>query len=692
VADAGRAADPDAPPGAADRTDLRREARERPRADLIADLLRRQPLLAAVNLAVGALAAGALAGVVDGAALAAWAGYMALAQLARLALHLRYRDRPLALDLVPRLAGWLVVCSALSGVGWGAFGFCFDGGDDRTAQVLVPFVLAGMSAGAITALPLHPPAFVAFVTPALLPYLARLVADADRLSAFMAAMTVVYLAAIGIVALQLHRSLRRAAKLHWRNMRLVGRLEGSRRELERRVEQRTAELRAANAALVGEVAQRRRSEQRVRHLLAHDTLTNLPNRLLLLDRLNQALARARRYGGVVAVLAFDIDRFKEINDNFGHPAGDAVLRELAARIRGVVRATDTPARIGGDEFALVAPDLADARGAVSLAEKLLAACDAPVDAGGQHLPVAVSVGVALFPDHGQEADDLLTGADLALYAAKAAGRGRWLMFSADMRAASQARRRLEAQLREAVPQGQLRLVYQPRFALDDNRVVAAEALLRWQHPELGPLSPGDFIDVAETSGLIREIGRWVLRDACRQARRWRDQGWPVRVAVNLSAVEFRQPDLPDQIRETLDAAGLEPSLLELEITESAYMDQRAEGLEDELRRVKDLGVRLAIDDFGTGYSSLAYLRWVPFDILKIDRSFVTNMVEDQRDEAIVRTIVTLARHLEKTVVAEGVEKGHQLSALRRLGCHEAQGYLLGRPSPAEAITGLLAAA
>jgi len=221
--------------------------------------------------------------------------------------------------------------------------------------------------------------------------------------------------------------------------------------------------------------------------------------------------------------------------------------------------------------------------------------------------------------------------------------------------------------------------------------VAAEALLRWQHPERGPLSPPDFIGVAEASGIIREIGHWVLRGACEQARRWRDQGIPVRVAVNLSAVEFRQPDLPDQIRAVLDEVGLEPSLLELEITESAYMDQRAAGLEDELRRVKDLGVVLAIDDFGTGYSSLAYLRWVPFDILKVDRSFVTNMGEDQRDEAIVRTIVALARNLDKTVVAEGVEKPHQLATLRRLGCHEAQGYLLGRPAPAEAVSGLLAA-
>jgi diguanylate cyclase (GGDEF)-like protein len=668
----------------------RYEARLRPSIELLEGLLKRQPFLAGMNIAIGALAALALSGAVPTAWLLGWLACLLASQAPRFALLARYRRRVEGLDRRSALGFWLTAASAVAGVTWGLFGLLFDGFGHPT-QILVPFMLAGMAGGAMTALPSHPPAFLAFVLPALLPYALRLLCAGDRASLLMSATVLVYIAATSAVALELNRALRQAARLHWSNTRLVTRLERSRRELERRVEQRTAELQAVNDALVGEVDQRRRSEERVRHLLAHDPLTNLPNRLLLLDRLHQALARARRYGGTVGVLAFDLDRFKEVNDTYGHPVGDAVLRELAARVRALVRATDTPARIGGDEFALVAPDLADAGGAIRLAEKLLAACEPPVEVGGFSLPVAISVGIALFPDHGREVGDLLTGADIALYAAKAGGRGRWSIFSSDMRAAAQSRRRLETQLKEAVPGGQFRLVYQPRFALEDNRIVAAEALLRWQHPERGPLSPPDFIGVAEASGIIREIGHWVLRGACEQARRWRDQGMPVRVAVNLSAVEFRQPDLPDQIRAVLDEVGLEPSLLELEITESAYMDQRAAGLEDELRRVKDLGVVLAIDDFGTGYSSLAYLRWVPFDILKVDRSFVTNMGEDQRDEAIVRTIVALARNLDKTVVAEGVEKPHQLATLRRLGCHEAQGYLLGRPAPAEAVSGLLAA-
>ena len=260
-----------------------------------------------------------------------------------------------------------------------------------------------------------------------------------------------------------------------------------------------------------------------------------------------------------------------------------------------------------------------------------------------------------------------------------------------MHAALQERRRLALDLQQACERGQLRLAYQPRFALTDRRLVAVEALLRWDHPELGTLPPAQFIAVAEGSGLIREVGRWVLNTACAQSRAWRDAGRPLCVAVNLSAVEFRQPDLPEQIRRSLAHAGLEPDLLELEITESACMDPESDALEPGIAEIKRLGVRLAIDDFGTGYSSLAYLKWLPFDVLKVDRSFVNNIDGDPRDEAIVTTIITLARRLEKTVVAEGVENSRQLEALARLGCHEAQGFLLGRPVPPEAIDALLAA-
>ncbi|HEX6014860.1 MAG TPA: bifunctional diguanylate cyclase/phosphodiesterase, partial [Geminicoccaceae bacterium] len=415
-------------------------------------------------------------------------------------------------------------------------------------------------------------------------------------------------------------------------------------------------------------------------------------RLLLLDRLAQGLARSRRFGTRTAVMALDIDRFKDVNDAFGHPAGDRLLRELAQRVRATIRATDTAARIGGDEFALVAPDLADAQQALTLAERLLGACRAPFDVGEGRLQVAVSVGVALFPEQGQDADTLLRAADAALYDAKAGGRDRIVLYSQAMHASLQERRRLELELRQAPARRQLRLAYQPRFAIADGRLTGVEALLRWDHPEFGKLPANRFIAAAEASGLIRELGGWVLDAACDQCRRWRDAGHRLRVAVNLSAVEFREPGLPARIGRALARVDLEPELLELEITEGACMDRESEALESGVAEIKRLGVRLAIDDFGTGWSSLAYLKWLPFDVLKVDRSFVRNLDGDPRDEAIVTTIVTLARHLEKIVVAEGVENQRQLDALGRLGCHEAQGFLLGHPSRPEAIDVLLAAA
>jgi EAL domain-containing protein (putative c-di-GMP-specific phosphodiesterase class I) len=305
--------------------------------------------------------------------------------------------------------------------------------------------------------------------------------------------------------------------------------------------------------------------------------------------------------------------------------------------------------------------------------------------------VTISIGAAVFPEHGRDADALLRAADAALYLAKGAGKDRVALYSQALHSAQEFRRRVEAELRHAAERGEFGLVYQPRFDLVTRRLIAVEALLRWRHPEFGDLPTDQFIAVAEASGLIGDIGRWVLGAACDQGRRWRDAGHPIRIAVNLSAVEFRHPNLPLQIAAALAQAGLDPSLLELEITESAYMEREADKPHPGVEEVRRLGVRLAIDDFGTGWSSLAYLKWLPFDVLKIDRSFVRNLGDDPRDEAIIATIVTLARQLDKTVVAEGVETERQLQALRRLGCQEAQGFLLGRPTPPEAIADLLAA-
>jgi diguanylate cyclase (GGDEF)-like protein len=656
---------------------------------LLDDLLGRQPLLALINTVVAVLAATVISGSGRNLAVLTWLGLFLLAQAARVALWLGVRRRASA--IAPRLAAWLTLTSGLAGLAWGAAGVLFGGDAGPVQAVFVPFVLAGMAAGSITALPGHPAAFFTFLWAALLPYALTLAASPDAVGRAMALLALLYAIGLSVVGAQVHRTLRRAAELHLQNASLVGRLDEARQGLEATVADRTVELRAANEALSREVAERRRSEERVNHLLAHDPLTGLPNRLLLFDRLSQALTRSQRFGTRTALMVFDIDRFKDINDGYGHPAGDRLLRDLAQRVREVIRATDTAARLGGDEFALVAPDLTDRQQPLLLAQRLMEACRPAFDLGEGRLPVSISLGAALFPDYAQDADSLLRAADLALYAAKAGGRDRFVLYSETLQAIQQDRRRLEVELRRAPERGQLRLAYQPRFALADRRLMAVEALLRWDHPEFGRLPTDRFIAVAEASGLIREIGRWVLDTACEQSRRWRDAGRPIRVAVNLSAVELRQRNLLAGIRRSLDRTGLEPALLELEITESACMERDGDAIESGIADVKRLGVRLAIDDFGTGYSSLAYLKWLPFDVLKVDRSFVRNLGEDARDEAIVTTIITLARQLDKIVVAEGVESPRQLETLRRLGCHEAQGYLLGRPAPPEAIDALLAA-
>ena len=656
---------------------------------LLRDFLDRQPLLALINVVVATLTAAVLASTVSYPAAMAWLLAMLLAQASRVAAWVCLRsDAAMAGRRAP---GLLTLASAVTGLVWGAAGVVLARPDAPPASILVPFVLAGMSAGSITALPAHPPAFFAFIWAALLPYTLRLGLSPELLSRTMAAITVLYAVGLSAVGWQVHRTLRRAAELNLQNATLVHRLDDARQGLESTVATRTMELRVTNAALLREVAERRRSEDRVRHLLAHDPLTNLPNRLLLVDRLEQALARSTRYGSKTAILIFDIDRFKDVNDSFGHPSGDRLLSDLARRVLAAVRGSDTVARVGGDEFALVAPDLGDGAETTHVAQRLLDACRPPFDLDEGRVHVTISIGAAVFPEHGQDADSLLRAADAALYLAKGAGKDRVALYSQALHSAQEFRRRLETELRHAAERGEFGLAYQPRFDLMTRRLSAVEALLRWRHPEFGDLPTDQFIAVAEASGLIGDVGRWVLGAACEQGRRWRDAGHPVRIAVNLSAVEFRHPNLPAQIAGALTRADLDPSLLELEITESAYMDREADKPHPGVEEVRRLGVRLAIDDFGTGWSSLAYLKWLPFDVLKIDRSFVRNLGDDPRDEAIIATIVTLARQLDKTVVAEGVETERQLQALRRLGCQEAQGFLLGRPTRPEAIAGLLAA-
>src|SRR4051794_29857443 len=443
-------------------------------------------------------------------------------------------------------------------------------------------------------------------------------------------------------------------------------------------------------SLVEDITEQVVALEDIHRLAHHDTLTGLPNRVLLQDRLGQALARVRREGDGVAVMLVDLDDFKGVNDTLGHVAGDRLLRLVAGRLGGAVRASDTLARLGGDEFAIAQPGLRAPESAAVLARKLLAALAAPFVLGGHELHVAASIGVALFPGDGRDADGLLKAADLALYRAKQEGRGRFRFFEAAMDAEARRRRRVERELRQALGRGELTLVYQPQLDLATGRIEGVEALARWDHPERGPVPPGEFVPVAEASGLIMPLGAWVLREACRQAAAWRREGLALTMAVNVSPAQLRHPDGLEAVGEALRASGLEPGVLGLEITEGVLMETFGRAADEVLRGLAARGVGLAIDDFGTGYSSLAYLRRLPARRIKVDRSFVRGIGADPEDEAVVRAIVTLGHALGKAVVAEGVETEVQLAFLRELGCDAAQGFLLARPQPAVEVRQLLA--
>jgi diguanylate cyclase (GGDEF)-like protein len=434
-----------------------------------------------------------------------------------------------------------------------------------------------------------------------------------------------------------------------------------------------------------DVSERRRAEARVAHMARHDALTDLPNRVLLAERLGQALAAARRHGEPLAVLCLDLDRFKQVNDTLGHPVGDALLRAVAERLKSCVREEDTVARLGGDEFAVVQVGLDQPEGAGALARRLVAVLGEPYEVAGHQLVVGASVGIALAPCDGGEADDLLKRADMALYRAKADGRGTYRSFESGMDAKLQARRLLELDLRRALAAGEFELHYQPLVDLRSSGIVAFEALLRWRHPERGMVPPAEFVPLAEEIGLIVPLGEWVLHRACADAAGWPGQA---KVAVNLSAVQFKGDALVPAVVAALAASGLPACRLELEITEGVLLNDGETTLAT-LRELRASGVRIAMDDFGTGYSSLGYLRTFPFDKIKIDRSFVADLGTSADCEAIVRAVTGLGGSLGIVTTAEGVETAAQMERLRAEGCDQVQGYYFGRPVPAGQVAALL---
>ena len=444
--------------------------------------------------------------------------------------------------------------------------------------------------------------------------------------------------------------------------------------------------------IFSDVTERKEAEARIHHLAHHDALTGLPNRLLLQDRLGQAIREARRKGTQVAILFMDLDRFKWINDTLGHDAGDHLLRTITRRCLEVLRESDTLARLGGDEFVAILPDLKDAQDAGLVARKLLAAITQPCMLGSHELSLTCSIGIAVFPGDGVTDSLLLRNADAAMYRAKSEGRNGFQFYSTDMNAARLGELLLEHQLRGALERQELCLFYQPKVDARDGTLRSCEALLRWRHAEEGLLTPDRFLPAAEESGLIVPIGEWVIHEACRQMRRWMDEGRkPVRVAVNLSGQQFAHQNIVQLVRDALQEHGLPPQLLELELTETILMRDIERTLQT-LGELCELGVSLAIDDFGTGYSSLAYLRQFQVHTLKIDRSFVNDIKADANEAKIASAVIGLAHSLGLRVVAEGVETPLQQAFLADHACDYLQGYLFGKPEPAERFSARLEAA
>ena len=444
-------------------------------------------------------------------------------------------------------------------------------------------------------------------------------------------------------------------------------------------------------AVVRDISARKDAQARIQFMALHDPLTLLPNRVYLKDRLDSLLAQARRNQRLMAVLFIDLDNFKTINDSLGHHAGDLLLREIALRLSAAVRQGDIVARLGGDEFVVVLAEVANSDDAARVAAKLMAMVNAAVTLEGRKLSVSPSIGISVFPMDGDSADDLIRHADAAMYHAKDSGRNNYQFFAPNLLERALDMLSQESLLREAVASNQFVLHYQPQLCIADGTLTGMEALVRWQHPHRGLVGPADFIAFAEARGLIAGIGRWVVFEACRQIKQWHDGGAArVPVATNLSAIEFKQRDLVQSIASALQAAGLEPRYLEIELTESVPLGHGTEVL-DTLTALKALGVGLAIDDFGTGCSSLAYLKCYPIDRLKIDRSFVRDLLVDADNLAIVTAIIQMAHSLKLVTVAEGVESRAQLDALRQLGCRQFQGFLVSRPLAAPALEALLRA-
>ncbi|NEX22583.1 EAL domain-containing protein [Thiorhodococcus mannitoliphagus] len=670
---------------------------EQQRLVLVAEQVRALYLQAPISnltvCAVSLLYFFALRSRLDADLLLAWTGLMWGAAGYRLSLWHRYRRQ----GFTAPASLWLrryTLASLWIGGAWSLIVLFLADMSDHIVVAALSMLVFGVTSSAVAILSMHLPSFLVYVYPQIL------VLGAMLLSQQVAGLTILtvalcgYLLMLTLLARNAHRLFASHVYLANENQDLVTRLNAENARRETVIQERTRALSETNLALKAEIAERKKAEESLRQqerslrrLAHHDPLTALPNRLLMIDRLGQAIRRAHRTGTGLAVLFIDLDHFKEINDSLGHSVGDAFLKAVAKRLVQTLRAEDTVARLGGDEFVVIAEQVQDSADASAIADLIQGAFKAPFEVGLGDFGSTLSIGISLYPADGVDTETLLRNADAAMYRAKSDGRNAYRFYAADMTEKARVRVEMEAALRQALDGDAFRLLFQPQFELSTGRLIGAEALIRWEHPTQGLLLPASFIPMAESTGQIEQIGTWVLEEACSLLARWERAGMrDLVLAVNVSGRQFLKGDLVDRIQAILQGSGCDPRRLELEITEG-FLIRRPERARAMLQEIREMGIRIVIDDFGTGYSSLSHLKAFPISKIKIDLSFVRDVTSSPNDQAIATAIVALGRSFGLSVIAEGVETPEQAEFLGRCGCDQAQGFLYSRPLSESAFIG-----
>ena len=592
-----------------------------------------------------------------------------------------------------------VFTSLLTGTAWGLLIFHIKPDTSPLLISMLYIILAAVMAGSITVLTVVFSAFFVYVTPIFISILILSISIDSKQFMYIGIASVLYYIFIVTAGRLVHKRFNQSFALHIENEDLISKLHDQiiqkqlaqqelidyQQQLEETVELRTSELCEANESLIDEINERRRIESNLKHMAHHDALTNLPNRLLLDARLNHAIERAKRSDLQVAVMFIDLDHFKNINDSLGHDVGDQLLISISSRLLNCVREGDTVARLGGDEFIIIIEQVQDIGNLDALLKIIMQVTSQTVSVNDHDLSTSASIGISIFPDDGSNAEQLMRNADAAMYHVKENGRHKYHFYTRDLTTTAYDHIILETDLKRAIAGDQIVVYYQPQVSLKTKKVVGVEALVRWNHPDLGILPPAQFLPIAGKTGVMTQIGEYVLTTACEQIVKWKKQGLPIEtVAVNIAGDQLHNGDLVEKVKITLQRTNCDTSWLELEITEDFIIKKTRKAITT-LNQLRDLGISLAIDDFGTGYSSLSYLKQLPVNKLKIDRSFISDLNSDMEDATLVQAIIAMGKSLNLELIAEGVELDSHEIFLSEHGCEYAQGFYYSKPLPADEI-------